>query len=239
MMFQLMANAGAILAAAGLGTGSGRPPAWSIFKIMILAGTVFVVPLFRYYGRTASPGAGDNLASSLMLVKLAEVFKSGDPRISLKHTRLIFLSFDGEENGQRGSLHYAEAHRAELLETKTFVFNIDTLNRLRNLVFLRTDTNGFVRLSKPLTDECLRIAAELGYPLQSIRFPFGGGGTDAGRFARIGVEAVSLIGISTRFIRKDVVYHTSRDTVENMEPEALEAGLNLAANYILEKDKTS
>jgi len=62
---------------------------------------------------------------------------------------------------------------------------------------------------------------------------------DAGRFARIGVEAASLIGISTRLIRRDVVYHTSRDTVANMEPAAVEAGLNIAANFVLERDRAA
>lgn len=119
------------------------------------------------------------------------------------------------------------------------VFNMDTLGRTRDLAFLKTDTNGLTRLSARLTGEGLRIAAELGRPVRAIRFPLGGGGTDAGQFARVGVESVSLIGISTHFVRRDVDYHTSRDTVDAIEPAAVEAGLEIALNFVLETDRTA
>ena len=236
MIFHAVANIGALLAAIGWMPGSmdgGRRP---IFMAVLIAGCLFAIPLFWFYGRDASPGASDNLVSSLLLVKLAELFKSGDLG-PLEHTRLVFLSADGEENGQRGSFEYARKHRAELLGTITCVFTMDTLSRLEDLALLKTDLNGFVRLSAPLTGECSKIAAELGLPVRTVRFPFGGGGTDAGQFARIGVVSASLIGITTRFIRKGIAYHTSRDTVDNLEPAAVEGGLNIAANLILAKDK--
>ena len=236
IVFHTIANIGAILVSADLWPGAAGDSVRAAFKIIIVAGCLFVIPLFWYYGRDAAPGASDNLVSSLMLVKLAELFKSGDLK-RMNYTRLFFLSADGEENGQRGSFEYARKHLAELLGTRTFVFNMDTLSRHKDLAFLKTDTNGIVRLSSGLTDECLKIAAELGYAVKAIRFPFGGGGTDAGQFARVGIESASFIGISTCLIRKDVDYHTSRDTVDHVEPAAVEAGLNIAANFILEKDK--
>jgi len=236
IVFHIIANIGAILVSAGLWPESGGESVRAAFKLIIVAGCLFIIPLFWYYGRDAASGASDNLVSSLMLVKLAELFKSGDLK-RMNHSRLFFLSADGEENGQRGSFEYARKHLAELLGIKTFVFNMDTLSRLKVLAFLKTDMNGIIRLSSRLTDECLKIAAELGYSVKAIRFPFGGGGTDAGQFARVGIESASLIGISTRLIRKDVDYHTSRDIVDNIEPAAVEAGLNIAANFILEKDE--
>jgi aminopeptidase YwaD len=235
IVFHAIANVGAIIASTGLLSGATGDGVHLALKILIVAGCLFIVPLFWYYGRDASPGASDNLVSSLMLVKLAELFKSGDLK-KPNHTRLIFLSADGEECGQRGSFEYARRHKAELLCLPTFVFNMDTLSRFEDLALLKTDTNGFRRLSVPLTEECLKIAAALGYPVKVIRFPFGGGGTDAGQFARLGIESASLIGISTRLIRKNVEYHTSRDTVDHVESTAVEAGLNIAANFILKKD---
>ncbi len=233
IVFHAAANIGAIVAAVGLLSGAAVGSGSLELEIVLVAGCVFVVPVFWYFGRDASPGASDNLVSSFMLVKLAELFKSGAaPRP--EDTRLVFLSVDGEENGQRGSFAYARTHRTELLGLPTLVFNMDTLGRFKDLAFLKTDTNGFRALSASLTAECLEIAAGLGYPVRAIRFPFGGGGTDAGQFARIGVESVSLIGVSTRPIRKDIDYHTTRDTVDNIDPAAVEAGLNLAANFAIE-----
>ncbi|MDD8026638.1 MAG: M28 family peptidase [Acidobacteriota bacterium] len=236
IVFHLAANIGAILVAAGVRTGpAGDDFLRPAVKLIILAGCVFIVPLFRYYGRTASPGASDNLVSGLLLVKLSELLKSGgEPRP--KHTRLVFLSTDGEENGQRGSFAYARRHRAEMLRTKTYVFNLDTLSRSEDLACLKTDLNGFVRLSPALAGECLKIAAGLGRPLKAIRFPFGGGGTDAGQFARVGIESTSIIGISTRLNRGGVDYHSSRDTVEAIDPAAVETGLAVAVRFIHDKD---
>ena len=65
----------------------------------------------------------------------------------------MFLSVDGEENGQRGSSEFARRHKAGLLGLRTFVFNMDTLARLKDLAFLETDTNGLRKLSAPLTAE--------------------------------------------------------------------------------------
>jgi hypothetical protein len=234
--FYVVATVGAVVASASLFSGAAAWEGIPALGIVLAVGLVFVVPVFWYFGREASPGASDNLASSLVLAKLAELVKSGAvPKP--EHTRLVFLSVDGEENGQRGSSEFARKHKAGLLGLRTFVFNIDTLARLKDLAFLETDTNGLRKLSAPLTAECLEIAAGLGYPVQAARFPFGGGGTDAGQFAKIGVEAVSLIGVSTRPIRKDIDYHTSRDTVDNIEPAAVEAGLLIAVHFVLAKDK--
>ncbi|MCX6559888.1 MAG: M28 family peptidase [Candidatus Aminicenantes bacterium] len=236
--FHLIANVGAFFLAAGIWSEPAAGGVRAFLKVAILAGGLFVVPMFWYYGRQASPGASDNLATCLALVKLAEIIRSGEAG-RLNHTRLIFLSLDGEENGQRGSFAYAHRHRGELREMKSMVFNMDTLSRTRDLAFLKTDTNGLTRLSARLTGEGLRIAAELGRPVRAIRFPLGGGGTDAGQFARVGVESVSLIGISTHFVRRDVDYHTSRDTVDAIEPAAVEAGLEIALNFVLETDRTA
>jgi aminopeptidase YwaD len=236
IIFHAIANVGAIIASASFLSGPGGNEMNSALKIVIIAGCLFVIPLFWYFGRDASPGASDNLVSSLILVKLAELIKAG-VLPAPKNTRVVFLSADGEENGQRGSYVYAHKHQAELRSLPTSVFNIDTLSRLQDLAFLRTDTNGIRKLSAPLTEECLKIAAGLGYSVKAIRFPFGGGGTDAGQFAKIGIEAASLIGISTHIIRKDIDYHTSRDTVDNIEPAAVEAGLNIGANIITAKGK--
>lgn len=237
--FATLANIGAVPAAAGAWGARAEPIGLAALKLVFLAGAVFVVPLIWLNKRDASPGAGDNLVCSLALVKLAGIFGSGDPEAALRHTRLILLSTDGEENGQKGALHYTASHRGELRAVKTFAFTLDSLYRTRDLAFLTTETNGLVRLSGPLTAEGVRIASDLGYAAKAGPIPFGGGGTDAGRFARAGVEAASLIAISTRRIRRDIVYHTSRDTVAGVEPEVVEAGLNIAANFIREKDRAA
>jgi aminopeptidase YwaD len=43
--------------------------------------------------------------------------------------------------------------------------------------------------------------------------------------------------LSTGLIRTGLHYHTSSDLVENIEPQAVEAVLQIAIRFILEKEK--
>jgi aminopeptidase YwaD len=208
---------------------------WRLYAVS--AGLVFAVPLFFLITGTPSPGAGDNLNASVMAVEIARIFASrkstGDP---LRHTRLVLLSTDGEEAGQRGAEAFALRHGSELSETPSFVLAIDSVYCARDLSLLLRDRNGTIGLSSGMALECHRIAAELGYRVKKAPLPLGGGGTDAAAFACAGIESTSLIGLSTAAFAKGRVYHTSRDTVEGIEPRAVEAALEIAVNYLLWKD---
>jgi len=81
------------------------------------------------------------------------------------------------------------------------------------------------------------VASDLGLPLKRGPIPFGGGGTDAAAFATAGIKATSIIGMPTSFISKGHLYHTSKDIVENIEPAAVKAVLELAVGYIRHVDK--
>ncbi len=225
----------AAFAQQALGAGAPSLHGWRLFTV--LAGFAFAVPIFFLITKTPSPGAGDNLNASAMTVKIAEIFArrkaSGEP---LRHTRLVLLSTDGEEAGQRGAQAYARRHGYGFSETPSFVLNIDSVYAARDLAVLLRDRNGTLELSQRMAGECRRIATESGYALKEIPLPLGGGGTDAAVFAIAGIESTSIIGVSTAAFAKGRVYHTSRDTVERIEPLAVEAVLDIAVNYVLWKD---
>jgi aminopeptidase YwaD len=199
---------------------------------------VFVVPLYFAVKKESSPGAGDNLISSVMAVKLAEIFaaRKKDGKSALESTRLILISFDAEEAGFRGSRAYARRHRDELRSLPTFMLNMECIYRTKELSFVVVDGNGLIRLSRSLADECRRIARSLGYESRLVSVPCGGGGTDAAEFAKIGVEATTLLAMSSRLVRDGLVYHTPADTVDNLEPAAVGAALDIALAFIVQKD---
>jgi len=204
----------------------------------VFAGLIFVAPMYFFISQKGTPGAGDNMIATAIVIKIAELFKKAGEknRHILKNTRLVILSFDAEEAGLRGARAFAKQHKGELLTIPTYNFNIDSIYNLRELQFLTTDINSIVRLSKKMAVECKEIAKKLGYRTRLFAITPGGGATDAAEFAKIGVESTSLIGMPTNLIRDGMVYHTLKDKVEYIEPAAVEATLKIALAYIMKKE---
>ncbi len=219
----------------------GGPPPFMPYALWLLVvGLYFVFTKFFLFSRDATPGAGDNLIASAMLVELAQrLAQPGQAgRSVLDHTRLVFLSFDAEESGVRGSRAWVKAHRAELAAMPTLLLNIDSIYRAGDLQFMLSDLNAHVKLDRKLAEICARIAGDAGYPAGLGVMRFGGGATDAVTFARAGVRATTMIAMSTRVVRDGLVYHTMRDTVDAIEPVAVEACLSVAERLAFTVDRS-
>ncbi len=208
------------------------PPFAAAGKWALLIGMAFVLSKVFMFSREVSPGAGDNLIASAIVVELAKIF--ADPHLqgqsTLQHTRLILASFDAEESGVRGSRAWVKANRHQINQLPTWAFNIDSIYKVADLQCLTSDLNHHVALDKEFAQHCVDIAAKQGISVRLARMRYGGGATDAVELARAGVRATTLIGMSSEVVRDGLVYHTTLDTVDAIEPAAVEAALNLAAN---------
>ncbi|MDI6868417.1 MAG: M28 family peptidase [Coprothermobacterota bacterium] len=213
-------------------------PQWP--SILLLVGLLPVLPFLFFTTSEVSPAAGDNMIAVAIMLQLAKVFneakKRGNP---LSNTRLLFISFDAEEAGLRGARAFIKAHREELQAIPTRVLNIDTVYQLKHLNFFARDLNSFVPLSKELASECASIARSLGYPDKISGMSFGGGSTDAAAFGEKGIEATNICAMSFNIndYKEGFVYHTSRDTVEHIEPQAVEAIIKIIGTFILKRDR--
>jgi hypothetical protein len=147
------------------------------------------------------------------------------------------VRFDAEESGLRGSRAFAVRHRAELQALPTFMLNIDSIYDRAELQFLTRDLNGTVPLSEDLARRAAHLCQAAGGPQRLYRMAFGGGGTDSAELARIGVQATTLIGLSTDLVRDGLVYHTLNDTVEAIDPAAVEVCLKTAASLVEDLDR--
>ncbi|MBM3166531.1 MAG: Zn-dependent exopeptidase M28 [Chloroflexi bacterium] len=218
------------------------PPAWAhpSIPLALVICSILVLPLAFFTTGQVSPGAGDNMIAVAITNEVARLFqdarKAGTN--ALQHTRLMVVSFDAEEAGLRGARAFCKKHKEELLSTKTYVFNIDTLYKVKDINFFAHDLNTTVKLSRQVAQDCADIAHALGYPAVVSGMPFGGGSTDAAAFGEIGVEATNMAAMSfdVSAFGKDMVYHTKNDLTKYIEPEVVEAALKIARNYILKKD---
>jgi hypothetical protein len=217
---------------------SARPGFVTPALVLLILGIYPVFTKFFLMGPQATPGAGDNLIATAMLVALKKQLE--DPqqrgRSRLAHTRLIFASFDAEESGLRGSREWVRAHRADLAALPAYGLNIDSIYRAEDLQVLLTDLNNLVKLDQDLASRCIRIANEQGWGLRTAVMRFGGGATDATELSRAGVRATTLIGMSSGIVRDGLVYHTMRDTVDAIEPAAVEGCLVIAEGLALSLD---
>jgi hypothetical protein len=201
-------------------------------------GFLFEIQFYFFTSKEISPGAGDDLIAVAMSLKLAQRFGSAKKKgyNLLRNTRLVFASFDAEESGLRGSRAYCRKNREALKSIPTYNFNLESIYDVKELSFLTKDVNQYVGLSKAMVNDCMDIAGQLGHHTKEGPITWGGGGTDAAEFARIGVAATSLLGMENRFIRDGLYYHTMEDTVDNIDPAAVRAGLEIVAGFIFKKD---
>lgn len=206
------------------------------FTLVVLClGIPFIGQLWFFIQDKGTPGAGDNM---ICVAVAMEIGKAMAKDKSLKHTRLIIASWDSEECGLRGARAYVKRHRSELQSTKTYNYNLESLYDHESLAFLTSDLNGLVPLSTDMVEECIQIADNLGYETKAKPFPMLAGGTDAAEMAKAGVEATCLAGMSMEGYGDNPAYHTTRDTIDAVDPKAVEAAIEIGIAYIRKKDDT-
>jgi hypothetical protein len=218
---------------------TSNTPEW--IPSVMAASFILVLPLWWFTTDAVSPGAGDNMIAVALANEVTRILsdrkKSGDNL--LRHTRIVCLSVDAEESGLRGSMAYVARHAKEMVSIKSYVLCFDTLYKANKLIFFNNDMNLTTDLSNSMANDLVSIARKLGYGARAAKMPWGGGSTDAAAFARGGIEATCMLAfdLNVRRLPKDLVYHTSKDTTDAIEPAMVEQAINVTIDYILKKDK--
>lgn len=207
-----------------------------IFLIIATASSAVYLKLYKLVGTEYAPGAGDNLISSCILTELAHYFywkkKNGE---GLKDTRLVFVSFDGEECGLKGSEHWYKQNAEQL--HNAVAFNIDCPYYSEQLSFLSKDVNGFVSLSKSFASACADDAKSMGYKVKVGELSLFTGATDAASAARAGIDATTLMGIPLSG-SASAPYHTPDDVPDVLDKATIEEVISIAIK-IVEKNYSS
>ncbi len=184
---------------------------WWFFALL----TPMLIVFYDMHGAEVVHGASDNLTGVAMAVEMAKVFSEN----RLKNTRLRLISFGSEEAGLRGAWAYAKAHKAQLLQEKAFLFNIDTIKDVEHLTIGTSEINTLVFYKKQYIDmvEAAFNAAQV--PVKKL--PLSVGASDGSAFHIEGIPAICVIGMDSE--KLDPAYHTRLDVIEGINPEALEA----------------
>ncbi|MFA7188443.1 MAG: M28 family peptidase [Alphaproteobacteria bacterium] len=207
-------------------------------KIWLSLGILLVGQMWFFASKQATPGAGDNLVASAIALSIGRYFH--DKRSSgkgLKHTRLILMSFDAEEEGLRGARAYAKKHQEEFQKIPTIGLNMDCLYDEEALFFLTSDLNNFVKLDGPLATELAEIASKYGHHVKTQKLAFLTGGTDAAELAKKGVRVTTAIGMPWSNDNRSNVYHTPNDTLDHVHSAVVEQILKTYIDYIEHSDR--
>ncbi|MFW5794718.1 MAG: M28 family metallopeptidase [Bacillota bacterium] len=204
-----------------------------IMKVFLSVGIILIGQMWFFASKKGTPGAGDNLISSTMALEIARYFSKN----KLNSTRIIIASFDAEEEGLRGSRAYAKKHQKAFYKTPTYLLNADCMYHLKDIFFLTSDINKTVKLNEDLANDLVKIADKLGYKTTCKPIEFLTGGTDAGELAKRNVKATTIIAMPWSNSSRASIYHTPKDTLDKVEPEAIEAAIDIFINYIKQKEK--
>ena len=188
---------------------------WWILLIML----PFMLPMFFFASNDGVPGAVDNLSSVAVVLSIAKELHETDKRF--KNVEVLFISFGAEEAGLRGSRRYVSKHLDELRNTETYVLNMEMLAEEGPIMIITKEkTTGTVHSSE-LTELVEKVASNVGIRVERVEMPSFGGGTDATSFSRAGIKAITLQ--ASKFnMNTFKYYHTKRDTLDKINPKALE-----------------
>jgi aminopeptidase YwaD len=208
-----------------------------VLGLVAALGMSIVVQLWFFASKDSTPGAGDNLISSVMAVEAARQYSQmKNDGVGLLNTRVIAASFDAEEEGLRGAFAFAKQNKAMLESVPTYLFNIDCPYDLKDMFFLTSDINGSVQLSEEFASICTASCEKLGYPSNSKPIEFLTGGTDAGELAKVGVMATTMMAMPWGNNARAAVYHTPMDTVDAVDTKAIKAGLEVFFDVVEKLD---
>jgi hypothetical protein len=174
---------------------------------------------------TPVPGAMDNLSGVAVISALGKAAAQGGEAGErlLEGSELILLATSSEEAGLRGSRRFVQRHAGRLERIPTYDINLDGIGDPQHLAFIDRELWLGVRHDEDLASLGMACAEAEGLEAKRITLPMGG--TDAASFTQAKLPATTIIcQDSGRLIPS---YHTRDDTLDNMDPAALDTAFRL------------
>jgi len=193
-------------------TGINPSKVWGVlfYGLSVLSGGL----LLFLKTENRSPGALDNASGVGILLHLAEILSPGD------NFDITFLFTGAEEMGLVGAFAYCKTHKKELLRAKEkrFFINLDSPG-IDGRIYVACKDNLLTKLglkNKHLLKRIGEAAKREGLRVHTPLVIFGAS-ADHLPFAMLGLQVLTI----STFSRKAFAIHTSRDTVELLDPKVM------------------
>jgi hypothetical protein len=201
----------------GPGLGSGFSLEWTkLFVFPMIFSFLYIINFISWDPKRASPGAMDNLSGIAVSKTIMKYFKD-HPEESPKNCRIILAAFGSEEAGLRGSRAFVKKYRSTLLNGDVWVMNVDGVADLDYFNILQGEIMLGVKYDEEFTT-FLRNAYERA-GVKYGTFYLDVGASDAVTFIRINKKAITF---SAQDNTPRENYHTHLDTIDKVDPRAIE-----------------
>jgi len=201
-----------------------------IFGVVFLCFTPIVLVYILFHSYKPVLGAFDNLSGVSIIIGVAKYLNEHKSDEDFpKNTRVLLISFAGEESGLRGAKRYIEGHQKEMKQNGTIVVNMDSIAKKDTLVVIDKESGIGARHDPAIYEPIYEIAREMNSNAKKAALPFGA--TDAAAFSKKGIPAVSLSGLD---LVSELVpyYHTRNDMPDVVDKEALGQTLELCLKFL-------
>ena len=176
-------------------------------------------------------GANDDLTGCYVANSVMKFLSDND--IRFENTEIIALLTGGEECGLRGAKAYFENH-PEIADddVETVFISFDTIRDGAYMNIYEKDMNGLVKNDIQVCKLIQRAAAKCGEDVPMSSIPLGS--TDAAAASQEGVAAASFVAMDPAPAR---YYHTRLDTADNLVPETIAKGIEIALQTVFDYDE--
>ena len=200
-------------------------PAW--FYVSLLPAACLFILVFNFTGNR-SAGALDNASGEAVILEAGRVLAASPP----ENLDIVIASFGCEEVGLIGSIQYLLAHEDELKKKPCYMINFDMPFSTAGRLYLNTAFElPPVPTSGHLNDLARQASAEMGLEMRGLYLPVGAA-ADHMPWIKHGFEA-------TGFVSAAMYVHSTRDTLDRINREALRRTGEIALAVVARLDRES
>lgn len=176
-------------------------------------------------------GANDDLTGCYVANSVLKFLSDND--IRFENTEVVVLLTGGEECGLRGAKAFFKNH-PEIADddVDTIFVGFDNIRDAEYMGIYNKDMNGLVKNDDHVCKLVQRSAAKCGEDVPLAAIPLGS--TDAAAASQEGVAAASFVAMDPAPAR---YYHTRLDTADNLVPETIAKGIEIALQTVFDYDE--
>jgi len=205
-----------------------------VVNLFLLIVLISPVPILIWFGikvisKTPVMGANDNLSALAVCFTAAQYFS--DPKNKLKNSELWIVSFGCEEIGLRGSKRFVSKYFDNIKDA--YSINLDLVGGKDCLIHIDTkEEMGAIRLSPEICDILENASKKLNInyskgPIMCF--------TDSMAFSLKKIKSASLTALLPNN-NMPKFYHTTNDTIENIDPKVMCECLEICLQAIYDID---